>query len=339
MLLQINIPTYKRQDYLEKNLKILNHEINEHGLRSVISVFVYDNNESAELSVFNKVLAEGFGFVYIGNGCNIGSDRNIYRCYSESNSDYTWVLGDDDFILPNELLYIVNLISEAKCDLLIIRPSGFDFDYIEEVPNLNRENTITSDPLKYLNEIGGLCTFISSIIVRSDFGKSLNKDILIGSNLIQVGVFINALIHGTCFARTSHYSISCKRNNSSGYISENVFVYKLIKLLKEIDCSLGLRKILIKSLIIRFYPQMFLVRRMRENFSNYKIKKIKKLLSNESFYYYLFVHPIIKFPRSIAIPYGFIISLISRLICGDSHRVYYFIRAKYMRFLENIRGG
>jgi glycosyltransferase involved in cell wall biosynthesis len=97
-VLTIAIPTYNRASYLERLLG----RISDCDLTS-ISILVLDNHSTDNTGEVVRGFAEGKlkeRLIYRANTANIGGDANIARCFEASDSEWVWVLGDDD--LPVE---------------------------------------------------------------------------------------------------------------------------------------------------------------------------------------------------------------------------------------------
>jgi glycosyltransferase involved in cell wall biosynthesis len=110
-LLTINIPTYNRLDKLKQNLFLLDQELKKN-LHAQIKVQVFDNNStnynSEEEATRLKTL-----YPYLSikkNSANLGLSGNILKCLENVDTEWVWILADDDFILPGALDRILQLL-------------------------------------------------------------------------------------------------------------------------------------------------------------------------------------------------------------------------------------
>lgn len=107
-ILTIAIPTYNRQKELEQCLQCIRPQLN-----SRIKVIVRDNcsDYDAQLLVskFNSPYIQ-----YIKNPINIGGDANIAKLFESCDTEWLWVLGDDDYILPDSITRVLQSIDENK---------------------------------------------------------------------------------------------------------------------------------------------------------------------------------------------------------------------------------
>lgn len=106
MSLTICIPTYNRANLLARCLSSIFTQINS-GLD--FSVIVSDNNSSDNTSSICKVYAQHKNFFYYKNDRNLGILGNFIAAVKRSNSEFIWLLGDDDLMLDRSLINIFSL--------------------------------------------------------------------------------------------------------------------------------------------------------------------------------------------------------------------------------------
>lgn len=125
-LLAINIPTFKRPNPFIKQISILKNEIDNlpKNFQSQVMINVFENPSEfteTKISYLNKIQLNNLS--YRINKINTGSDANIIQCCTYSpESLFTWVLGDDDYIIPGSIKRILNILSlnQDKLGLLLI---------------------------------------------------------------------------------------------------------------------------------------------------------------------------------------------------------------------------
>ena len=112
-LLTVAIPTWNRNVQVETTLKALTPQ-----LRPSVCVLLVDNcsdkpiEESICASLRNHVRI-------VRNPLNIGAPANILRCLELANSDWIWILGDDDEPTPNAIDRVLQEIADHHdCCLL-----------------------------------------------------------------------------------------------------------------------------------------------------------------------------------------------------------------------------
>ncbi len=123
-LLTIYIPSYNRADSLLKQLDTINN-FND---KDKIKVIVNDNC-STDTKGYKKVQEYCFdnGFIYNKNNINIGGDANIFNGFLNSfDSEYIWILSDDDLLKKDAIEKIVTILEKNDLDILFLTHSNID---------------------------------------------------------------------------------------------------------------------------------------------------------------------------------------------------------------------
>lgn len=119
--LSILIPTYNRDIYVEKNIKMLSSYIIKNKLENDIEIIVSNNNSLDLTKKILERLNEDIKFLKIYNQKeNIGLEKNAIFTLEKSDSLYSMFLGDDDYIEENFLLHALEILEENKEVGLII---------------------------------------------------------------------------------------------------------------------------------------------------------------------------------------------------------------------------
>ena len=226
--------------------------------QALISIFVSDNSED-ELSekVIGESKFENLNIYYSRNTVNIGSDKNIAKCYLYSDSEYVMILGDDDFLSENALLTILPILKRRVQVILFLRAFGLtdskDYNRKDVVRNYQQYNSMV-DVLLFRNIH---LAFISSMIFKRDEYTSelVNKGV--GTQLVQLNLVLYLLrkVKGDSLFIDANL-VRSTRNNTGGYDPVDIFVVKFFKLLKEYN-NLDMTKrqiyILKRKLLHTFY--------------------------------------------------------------------------------------
>ncbi|MCX7946514.1 MAG: glycosyltransferase [Hydrogenophilus sp.] len=118
-MLAIHIPTYSRRERLEHalkwNLKIIEEEWPE------VKIFISDNGSAdgteqfvSELSAYHRNLR------YLRLPENFGSYYNMHHVIQHVDSDYVWLMGDDDLIVPGTLRKIREVVAEKRVKVIAV---------------------------------------------------------------------------------------------------------------------------------------------------------------------------------------------------------------------------
>jgi glycosyltransferase involved in cell wall biosynthesis len=151
-ILSIVIPSYDRNQILEKSLSQLSVQLTDD-----VSVLVIDNCSPQPVNV-DKSLKN---VKVIRNNINIGGNGNIIRCFEMCESDWIWVLGDDDMPMENAIQSALVAIKEHPNSLII------NFSTVNAFTrNTELFGRGIDEFLKKLDDFGNLL-FISSSIFNS----------------------------------------------------------------------------------------------------------------------------------------------------------------------------
>ena len=113
-LLTIGIPTYNREENLRESLARICPQLTED-----VKVVVRDNCSNYDVS---RVIDEfnNFPIEYTRNSINIGADANIARIFEFCDTKWLWVIGDDDYILPDAVERVLKFLKENP-DVIYIK--------------------------------------------------------------------------------------------------------------------------------------------------------------------------------------------------------------------------
>lgn len=139
--LTITIPTYNRAAELQAQLDRLIPQ-----LTPQVRCCVYDNASTDETrQVMEKCVAEGIS--YFRSSYNGGAGRNMLRCLEECQTEWLWILGDDDAITPHAVVDLLSVIQNCECEFIHTSSSLCRYDsdiVISNVPELFKRSNIAS---------------------------------------------------------------------------------------------------------------------------------------------------------------------------------------------------
>lgn len=183
MKLHIAIPTYNRALYLARSVSSIASQIHYVTKDDSVDIVIYDNASTDNTALVCEELQKKFPFIQvIRHPINIGGDANILQAIQSSVADYTWVFGDDDYLLNDSLCTVFYLLKKSKCCLLklstieerdtgslIAKSSIFDTSkhiVIPDTVELDKYNSADEILLKFGLGMGN---FTSLIIANSFF--------------------------------------------------------------------------------------------------------------------------------------------------------------------------
>lgn len=190
MILSFCIPTYNRCEFLKKNIEIIIDQIRELSLEDEIEINISDNCSTDKTEIYCKYIIDKNSNIkinYIRNTTNIGADKNYIAVMHMSHSEYSILMGDDDFLKENALAFIINEIKTSDCGFFIsnrtiIDEKGnykFDQSFLNPiVPTKYYNFSNISELYAYLSmveSLGGVFSFISAIIYKTSILKEIGE--------------------------------------------------------------------------------------------------------------------------------------------------------------------
>lgn len=326
-LLSIAIPTYNRADFLKINL---DHLVKE--MRGIapdrVEIIVSDNGSNDHTpQVVEAAIQDGLPVRYIRNPQDIGSDANIAQCFNEAKGKYVQIMGDDDLYLEGKLADLLDILQANDYGVVCMKSYGYEKDYVQEFPGGGGEVIDYSDAGSFLYKIGALISFISACIINKEVQASTDANQFCGTNLVQVNLVIQAIISKPRNAFVARYMLACKRNNSGGYDFSEVFVERIFRILDSFQPK-GLTEDAIKAfgkkMLISYYPFNLLRQRLsRAGDLTAAYRRFHDRFGS-SLLFYIWVAPILKLPRPLAILWAWVTVFLGRVLTGDLRRGIHF---------------
>ena len=121
-MLTVAIPTYNRNSILRENIQRLLPQLDEE-----CQLLILDNCSDHPVSdSISDVLAHfsGLRWEIVRNRVNIGANANLLRCFELCQTEWIWLLGDDDPVTPDAVEIILKHIKENPDALYLNFYSG-----------------------------------------------------------------------------------------------------------------------------------------------------------------------------------------------------------------------
>jgi abequosyltransferase len=326
-LLTIAIPTWNRATFLALNLEQLSHE--GLGVQDMVEVLVSDNASSDDTPhVVAETIAGGLPVRYIRNAENIGSDCNIAQCFNLASGQYVMILSDDDILVDGALALLLDLLRDGQYGVVALRPYGYVRDFRSEYPGGKGVIQKFSDIGEFVVKLGVFSTLISSPVISKKLLAGVDARDFCGTNLVQTYLVYQAAMAAQHNLWVDRYLVACKRNNSGGYAFSQVFVDRFGAVLdryQEAGLPAAAVTRLESRLMTGYYP--FYVWRQRladgEDMDAAWIRFKKRFAGRWEFN--LFVAPIFRLPRLLALAWGVLAITVGRVLNGDAWRGLHFL--------------
>ena len=319
-LLTIAIPTRNRHEYLDENLESLNKQINNYG--KIVEIIICDNSTNDySKRVVEKYNTLNLNIKYIKNKHDIGSDKNIAKCFNLANGKYIHIIGDDDIYFDNTLDKIIQILKEGDYGSVFLRPYGFNTNYLSEYPPFKIGSNKIYNKDDFLLKIATQITLLSAHVINKSLINEKDANKYCGSNLVQVNLLFDAVTRAKENYYFNKYLIAYRKNNSGGYDFFDIFINKFSEILgKYVDEGLIsnnlMKKIECKKIKCFFPIYLFRLKYYCSNCDHKKIELAFKRLKNYKCYK-LYIEPIFKLPTILSFPWCLAIVIYGRIINGD----------------------
>jgi len=136
--LLIYIPTYNRAEKLRNSLQIIAGQIS--GLESRVRIFVSNNGSTDSTKKILENLNVNW-LDYISHASNRGMFLNIISAYDlPIIAKFVWIIGDDDYLLPDAIKDLLQQIEEyPNVDLIFCNTTAFPSTNHDEIMGLYLE--------------------------------------------------------------------------------------------------------------------------------------------------------------------------------------------------------
>lgn len=333
-ILSICIPTYNRANYLMQSLTQIHKELTNE-LIFKVEILVSDNCSTDNTSeIIGFFIDQGLNINYIKNEINIGWGRNFLQCFEMANSKYVLLLGDDDVLCDNSIETLVEFLEKKEIGVLTFKCYGYDNDWKSSYPFSFGKAKYFNDSIKYLKKIGPDITMISSCVVNKDFIKMDKLNISPNDNFSHVHLNILSSLIAESNLYIPKYLVAVKRNNSSDYSWSKLFIEEIWNIF-EMYQTYGINDKVLKELktewLFSYYPFYWLSQRITKDNDYINLFKYSEIYFKGIPLYYIWARPILAFPRYFAIIWGFITTVIGRIINGELSKGFLFIVNKFFR--------
>ena len=148
MFLSICIPTYNRIHCLNNCLNAI--YISKKNFDHEFEVCISDNCSTEDVEKVVNLYKDKINIKFKQNKENIGLGKNILEAVSMAKGEYAWILGNDDFILPNTLEKFYQLVnSNSEVDYFFINNYELNSKYVFSCKQPFDTNNLPSNMKKW----------------------------------------------------------------------------------------------------------------------------------------------------------------------------------------------
>ena len=307
-MLTIYIPTYNRLKHLQLLLTSLFVELDERpAIANNVVIKIFNNNSTDETEKYLNTLARANVFV-CNRINNIGGDANIADSINHCETEYLWILGDDDIPYKGLLTKIIHYLSLHKPDLLFL-PAVWSSDIFEDpMPSIAYDLVAEKqNKIQFIKTVGIKLTFISSFIFSfrhySSFKNDQDTQLTINTSFGQLAFFRPAILSGGGLYVINRAVIRATGNSNFKYSVIHAFGIDLPNITEKIFVSEKvLADLIIQNLLIAFLPSFIYSIRFKSFKSIEKgipWESLKSVLSHYNAFW-IFVYPLKFLPKFLA---------------------------------------
>ncbi|RZK45346.1 MAG: glycosyltransferase [Hymenobacter sp.] len=106
-ILTIAIPTYNRNEKVKRIIDILSPQLN-----SYVKIKIIDNCSSEPVANTIKDYLHIEGIEVVRNKVNVGMSGNFIKCFELCDTEWLWMLGDDDYPLVNAVEIVMSHLNQ-----------------------------------------------------------------------------------------------------------------------------------------------------------------------------------------------------------------------------------
>lgn len=337
ILLSIAIPTFNRAEWLQLCLTQLLPQLDD--VDGEVEITVYDNASPDDTeNIAKSFLEANVPLSYHRNDENIGSDKNIAQCFNKAIGRYVLILGDDDIILDKGLKKLIEILKNHDYGAIYMRAYGYDNDFIKEQPfQLCHRSKIYLNADEFMCKCSSGMAFISSLIINKSKIASIDADQFVGTALVQTYLFYEAVRSTPENLFIDEYLIAAKRIEQRDYNVTQVFGSALNDALDYFvtrGFSSSAVKTINRKLLWYFFP--FFLMQLRSEQSAIGAADLAyaelKHRYHQEILFWLCSAPILKMPLKLALFWGSIVIVCSRIINGEFGRLFLALNRRLFGF-------
>ena len=193
------IPTRNRPHELRQCLNSIISEIHPYDFPIYISDNASEESKNTK-KVFDEV-NEVYPHIYWHRFTeNVGFDRNILHCMKMADSEYIWLFGDDDLLLPNAVKKVLSLLDtdqqKPACLIANWQQRADEFSTVRRDNCLEiLEDKVINDHNEVLTKYGSFALpFVSCLILCREKITTINYEKYVGSDLVHVFILLEVII-------------------------------------------------------------------------------------------------------------------------------------------------
>lgn len=331
-LLTISIPTYNRANYLRISLDCIFKQISSNQL---FELLIIDNasTDNTEDVVFDFI-SKGLKIHYTKNIVNLGPHDSIAKGYMLAKSKYVLVLGDDDFLLPGSINYLIKILEKNDVGLVYMKSkSFFELNNIPVIKSVEEKKYYIYNDSSIIKVMNLDIAFISSLVINK---KYISEKLLyeyINGSFNQCTATLSAIEGDLPIIYIPNYMFLQRAMNQNDVSFQTFFDTFCINFLdfiekyyKEDNYIKNYFRNYILIQILPNYLYQFKISNSKE--SVVKMYEYLKIRFEKYPYFKIFSTPVINLPFPLLYIYIYILKSLNKSLRGIHKSLYLFKKSK-----------
>lgn len=175
------IPSLNRSTYLLSAIQSICSDLN---LSKYFEVCIYNNCSDESYSGVESTLFQlksNYNIQYIRGNERLPIDKSMHNAIKLAQGEYLFLLGDDDFLLPDGLSKILDLIEANEFDMAVFNAVILNEKNKTRLKMFNLEGTMFQDLRASLLVLKNYCSY-GNILIRSELYNAEDFDYLDGTS-------------------------------------------------------------------------------------------------------------------------------------------------------------
>jgi len=298
----IAIPTYNGARTIERTIdSIFNQVFSTDDVDIIICDNCSTDNTSELIKPFDSRIT------IFKNESNLGGDRNFQLCVERSDSEYVWIVGDDDVLKENSIAEVLTKIRTDTYACIFVNYSLYDIklqkEILQKVVPINQD-IVAKGISQFLEHTNIAGNFLSSIIHNKEYFKSVNSAKYYGTCFLQFAVIIDYVNNNDTLiiaqSLVTNMGDSTDREFNAGGVSVKIIsnLYTIVKTASSQYFELNIRQKLLKLIHETLKYKILSAKRLG---LKVKMKLLKELINNFRGYWSFWVIdiPILLIPNFV----------------------------------------
>lgn len=162
----------------------------------MVEIIIVDSSDDNKTFDLVKRLNQKVSYINYIKDSSLNLDQGYDHAVINSRGLYCWPIPDDDILIKNSISLVFKNIKK-NFDLILVNLKCYNVDMTidlsQKLKESNQDKVYTNKDLnEFFYEMGSLCSYIGSIIIKKNIWTSINRNPYFGTWFIHVGVILGS---------------------------------------------------------------------------------------------------------------------------------------------------